>query len=65
MSELEEPQEGMSDRDIAQATLVTLLQIRDMIALQIRHDMPEHASAMLKAHEAGGLMLDLPYYKGE
>ena len=61
MSELED--QGMSDSDTLQAILVTLLQIRDMQALQIRYDYPEHAKAMLETHEAGGLMLDLPFYK--
>ena len=63
MSELEE--QGMSDSDKLSAILVTLLQIRDMQALQIRSDYPEHAKAMLDKHEAGGLMLDLPFYKEE
>lgn len=63
MSELEE--EGMSPQDIAQAQLITQLQIRDMLALMIRHDYPEHAEAMLGAHKEGKLLLDLPFYVGE
>lgn len=62
MSELEE--QGMSDSDVAQATLVTMLQIRDMLALIVRHDYPEHSEVMLAAHDRGELLLELPYYKG-
>ena len=65
MAELEEEPTGMTMEDIAQAQLVTSLQIRDMLALIIRHDYPEHAKVMQEAHAQGKLLLDLPFYAGE
>ena len=64
MDELRE-EDRMDPEEVQMATLVTLLQIRDYLAVLAAASGARQADAVQQAHAAGKLMLDLPYLDSE
>lgn len=63
MSELED--DSISDRDVAQATLVTMLQIRDYMGIIAFHAAPEVTASVEATHKRGKIAMDLPFLSDE
>lgn len=62
MAELEEEPQGMTERECLQAMTVTLLQMRDWLAVIAKSQSPEAASKVEEIHRQKGIVLDLPEY---
>lgn len=65
MAELEEEPEGMTERECLQAMTVTLLQMRDWLAVIAKSQSPDAANKVEEIHRQRRLVLDLPEFEIE
>lgn len=65
MAELEEEPEGMTERECLQAMTVTLLQMRDWLAVIAKSQSPDAANSVEEIHRQRRLVLDLPEFEIE
>lgn len=65
MAELEEEPGGMTERECLQAMTVTMLQMRDWLAVIARSQSPEAARRVEEVHNNHGLVLELPEFDYE
>lgn len=52
----------MEPEDVQKALLVTMLQIKDYVAVMAYHHAPEQAASVQKLHDAGKTVCDFPFY---